>query len=329
MDNTGRSVKERSSQDMAKSPLNVTLMEDLPVSTLAGQLESANDSTRALILELELGISGLVAENRRLRAKQALLESDCEGNISEINGEIARLREKYTNLVAKTEANKQRIAQVQTEISSKESLYQNGISEKRKSPAIQQPLAAAESHLREQRNQMKFIIQSLLELETKESSLVGYEWLDKRTTIQQEISELQAEIRETRESRKSLQVKLKNLQQIRQNAYAIYDKWEGRAFSACLRSSDTLEELLEALGKGERNDAVLSIQMKLKKEIEGNEAVRSEIVRERKNHSKLMKGVQRVMGEMKRQTNEVYERAAIEEQRLIQKIITVDESELD
>lgn len=263
-------------------------------------------------------VESLQATNQELQEKISHLREQIESFEANASSENNSIMDKISNLEEQIAQKRKDITAIKDQLARRSEIYNRYMSPYSKNNELRQLFATTEAQLKAQRKQIAEIIEHLVQINNRQVSLSGYEWIEQRASVQAEISNLRREIQSTTRERESVEHRIETLQAERDAAIPIYNKWRGRVLSD---TSDTFEHLMRELRKSYQPPEYM--KNRLETEIKTNESMRQEIEKLRRETANKVKNVRKTITEMRKQTNKVYEQATLEEQIMIQRIIAM------
>lgn len=295
-----------------------------PVSTQSMQTILKSQEVEANILKLKEKITTLEKQIAEVQQENELLKNT-PNVVEEVDdgvdyaSEIDQKRAQLDEIQREITANTRQIEKVKSEITAKQQEFTSLIMTRTKHGELRQTLASAEAQLRDRRKRMQDILNNLLTINSKRESLDGYEWMEQKPEVQAGINQLKKQIAAARKESEQLRQRLTDAKSQREGLIPIYEKWRGRVVPNLETANLTIDSLVKELEKqsGKRQGDYERLQ----KEIEANEELRELIQKERRENMSKVRKMQKTVAEMEKQTTEMYEMAALEEQRMIQRII--------
>lgn len=302
------------------------LRASTPVATQSMQTILKSQEMEANIAKLKEKIAGLETQIATITNENEALRN--QGPVEEYipddfdyTSEIEKKRAQIEELQRESNANMKQLDKIKSDIAAKQQEYNSLMSTRTKHGELRQTLANAEAQLRDRRKRMQSIIDNLVTMKSKGESLDGYEWMEQKPEVQAGINQLKKQIASVRRESEQIKQRISDAKEQRASLAPIYEKWKGKVVPNLETANLTIESLvkeLEKRGGGKRHG---ELQERLQREIEENEELRELIQRERRENANKVRKMKKTVAEMEKQTTETYEMAALEEQRMIQRII--------
>ena len=309
-----------------KRSLAPHLRASTPVATQSMQTILKSQEMEANIAKLKEKIAGLETQIATITNENEALRN--QGPVEEYiaddfdyAGEIEKKRAQIEELQRESSANMKQLEKIKSDIAAKQQEYNSLMSTRTKHGELRQTLANAEAQLRDRRKRMQSILDNLVTMKSKGESLDGYEWMEQKPEVQAGINQLKKQIASVRRESEQIKQRISDAKEQRASLAPIYEKWKGKVVPNLETANLTIESLvkeLEKRGGGKRHG---ELQERLQREIEENEELRELIQRERRENANKVRKMKKTVAEMEKQTTETYEMAALEEQRMIQRII--------
>ena len=309
-----------------KRSLAPHLRASTPVATQSMQTILKSQEMEANIAKLKEKIAGLETQIATITNENEALRN--QGPVEEYiaddfdyAGEIEKKRAQIEELQRESSANMKQLEKIKSDIAAKQQEYNSLMSTRTKHGELRQALANAEAQLRDRRKRMQSILDNLVTMKSKGESLDGYEWMEQKPEVQAGINQLKKQIASVRRESEQIKQRISDAKEQRASLAPIYEKWKGKVVPNLETANLTIESLvkeLEKRGGGKRHG---ELQERLQREIEENEELRELIQRERRENANKVRKMKKTVAEMEKQTTETYEMAALEEQRMIQRII--------
>ena len=197
---------------------------------------------------------------------------------------------------------------------------------KTKDSEIKKAINSTNQKLREQSQEIETLSSNLLELNKKITSLDGFEWISQKKELENDIENSTLAIQEKKDEIFQLQQQIDELQQKQSFLKPIVTKWKGKALSESI-PIESIDELIRKIVNKLKKPPTETkdLQIQLQGIIRENERKREQIFKERKKNAKRVRDIQQALIQVKKQNLEEHDKANIEEQKLVQRILALKE----
>ena len=284
-------------------------------------LEKNNSDLKSKIVDIELKIQKLNRDSEKSDSVDKKDESTngLKKQISVLSNSIDQLRKQDNEYKEKFKILDDKIKGMNDE-------YQELLVNNTKYLDLKQKVTSTEQKLKEQKMQIQAIIDNLVVLNKKIISMDAIEWVEQKKNIEQDIEDSNVTVQKKKEEIQYIKQQIADLQSKQDFLKPIVDKWKGKVFSDIM-PIESVDELMRKLGNKMKQPPpdTRDLQIHLQEIIKENERKREQILKERKENAKRIRKIQQVLVEVKKQNRETHEKANIEEQRLIQRILALQE----
>lgn len=295
------------------------------------ELEKKNANYQSQIAGLELSIQRLRQQNQQLEKQNK--EPQSQGNyleyINSLKAEVNQLTISINQIKQQNQIVNEQTQNLETQLAPLTQEYSELNEEKNSCIGLKAAISKADFELNKQAQEIQTLSLNLLELNDKLESLDGFKWVDQKKEIEKDIESGNLHIKSQKDEILHIKQQISELQQKQEFLKPIVEKWKGKKLpeTTPIENVDELTRKLANKLKQPPPDTT-DLEQHLQEIVQENERKRDQIAKEKKENSKRIRKIQQVLVEIKKQNRETHEKANIDEQRLVQRILALTQEDI-
>lgn len=289
--------------------------------TRISKAEKSNEEITARIEEITNKIQQLQTENQKLKERKKS-HANTKQNSEQMQREIEECKEYLSKSEHESKKALTEISAIANQFSPLEEQRLELLHYQDKILGLRDDINDVDQQFRESRKKTQSVLDNLLVLDRQKKQFEGYEWLEQKKSMLSSIEEFNKIITTTDSETSQIKKQLYDMNRQKDTIIILFEKWRGKVDNVDV-PPESIDELMAQLNSKTKDPPkdIENLKLKLQDAIRENDELQMQIDKEKRANGKRFKGIQQLLVEIKKQEQEIRERAQLEEKRLMQRII--------